>query len=50
VALPNKLYRRGEEIVKVTHKAIYDLLSKAAVDVAAEVVATQQIPTTPEAR
>jgi hypothetical protein len=39
-----------EEIVKVTHKAIYDLMSKAAVDVAAEVVAAQQIPTTPEAR
>jgi hypothetical protein len=46
---PNKLYRRGEEIVKVTHKALYDLMSKAAVDVAAEVVARHQIPTTPQA-
>ena len=38
-----------EEIVKVTHKAVYDLMAKAASDVSAQFVASQ-VPTTPEAR
>ena len=38
-----------EEIVKVTHKAVYDLMAKAASDVSAQFVASR-VPTTPEAR
>ncbi|MFO1206190.1 MAG: hypothetical protein U1E63_10750 [Burkholderiales bacterium] len=39
-----------EEIVKVTHKAAYDLMAKAAVDVSAEVVANRTAPAAPEAK
>jgi hypothetical protein len=39
-----------EEIVKVTHKAVYDVMTKAAADVSAELVASRATPAATEAR